>query len=286
MQKGTTATLLISCADQPGLVAAVSEFVFKHGGSILSADQHTDQREGMFLQRVEWGLGGFALDRGAIAHEFSKVASRFGMQWKLRFSDQRLKVAVLVSKQSHCLYDLLARWRAGELHADIKIVLSNHPDLANVARCFGLPFEHYPVDAENKAAQEQKLLDVLNAHQIDLVVLARYMQILSDDFVARFPKRIINIHHSFLPAFAGAKPYHRAHARGVKLIGATAHYVTADLDEGPIIAQDVTRITHRDAVDDLIAKGKDLEKIVLSRAVGWHLGARVIVYGNRTVVFA
>jgi formyltetrahydrofolate deformylase len=279
-----TATLLLSCPDQKGLVAAVSAFIYENDGNIIHADQHTDQEERVFVQRVEWMLDGFGVGRDGIAGAFAPIAERFGMQWRLRFSDAVPRMAVFVSRQAHCLYDLLARWKTGELQADIPLVVSNHPDLAGVAGDFGVDFAHLPV-ASDKAAQEAAARAQLDEYRIDVVVLARYMQILSPEFVAAYPERIINIHHSFLPAFAGARPYHQAHERGVKVIGATAHYVTADLDAGPIIEQDVARVSHRDAVTDLVRKGRDLETIVLARAVHHHLEHRIVVYGNKTVVF-
>jgi formyltetrahydrofolate deformylase len=280
-----TATLLITCKDQPGLVAAVSEFLLRHGGNILHADQHTDADEGLFLQRVEWDLDGFALLRSDIGAAFAPVADRFGMTWELRFSDAVPRIAMFVSRQPHCMYDLLARWQTSELKCDIPLIISNHPDLAPIARRFDVDYHCLPVSPETKLAQEARALELCAAKQIDLIVLARYMQILSPDFVRRYPQRILNIHHSFLPAFPGGRPYHRAHERGVKIIGATAHYVTPDLDEGPIIEQDVVRVSHRDEVADLIAKGRDLERVVLARAVALHLRGGVLVYAGKTVVF-
>jgi formyltetrahydrofolate deformylase len=280
-----TAVLLISCADQKGLVAAVSDFLYRHGGNIVHADQHTDREEGVFLQRVEWELDGFALAREDIADAFRPVAERFGMTWSLHFSDETPRVAILVSKMHHCLYDLLARWRLGELRCEVPVIISNHPDAAPIAAEFGVAFAHLPVTPETRDEQEAAIIDLLVAHRIEVVVLARYMQVLSDGFVRRYPERIINIHHSFLPAFAGARPYHQAHERGVKIIGATAHYATPELDQGPIIDQDVARVSHRDSVADLIRKGRDLEKVVLARAVDLHLRRRIVVYGNKTVVF-
>jgi formyltetrahydrofolate deformylase len=280
-----TATLLLSCPDQPGLVAAVADFVFRHGGNILHADQHIDREVGIFFQRVEFDLGCFALGRHEILPALAPIAERFGMRCDLRCSDETAKVAILVSRQAHCLDDLLARWRSGELPAEVPLVISNHPDHGDAVRFAGPVFEHLPVTPETKPVQEAAILGLLEAHSIDLIVLARYMQILSASFVARFPSRIINIHHSFLPAFVGAHPYRQAHERGVKLIGATAHYATDDLDEGPIIEQDVTRVSHRDTVDDLVRKGRDLEKVVLARAVRAHLEHRVLSYGHKTVVF-
>jgi formyltetrahydrofolate deformylase len=280
-----TATLLLSCPDQKGLVATMADWVYRHDGNIVHADQHTDASESVFFQRIEFELEGFDLDRAEIVPALSPLLERFAMRCDVRFSDERPKVAVLVSKQAHCMYDLLARWRMGELEADIPLVISNHPDHADVAAHFDVEFAHLPVTPESRIEQESAMLALLAEHDIDLVVLARYMQVLSAGFVAKYPNRIINIHHSFLPAFAGGRPYHQAHDRGVKLIGVTAHYATAELDEGPIIEQDVARVTHRDNVEDLVRKGRDLEMIVLARAVRAHLAHRVLVYGRKTVVF-
>ncbi len=280
-----TATLLLSCLDQKGLVATMADWVYRHNGNIIHADQHTDASEAVFFQRIEFELDGFDLDRTEILPALGPLAERFTMRCDVRFSDERPRVAILVSKQAHCMYDLLARWRMGELAADIPLVISNHPDQADVAQHFDLAFRHLPVTPESRIEQESAILALLAEHDIDLVVLARYMQILSAGFVAKYPSRIINIHHSFLPAFAGGRPYHQAHDRGVKLIGVTAHYATAELDDGPIIEQDVVRVSHRDTVDDLVRKGRDLEMIVLARAVRAHLAHRVLVYGRKTVVF-
>ncbi len=280
-----TATLLLSCPDQKGLVATMADWVYRHDGNIVHADQHTDASESVFFQRIEFELEGFDLDRAEIVPALSPLLERFAMRCDVRFSDERPKVAVLVSKQAHCMYDLLARWRMGELEAEIPLVISNHPDHADVAAHFDVEFAHLPVTPESRIEQESAMLALLAEHDIDLVVLARYMQVLSAGFVAKYPNRIINIHHSFLPAFAGGRPYHQAHDRGVKLIGVTAHYATAELDEGPIIEQDVARVTHRDSVEDLVRKGRDLEMIVLARAVRAHLAHRVLVYGRKTVVF-
>jgi formyltetrahydrofolate deformylase len=280
-----TATLLLSCPDQKGLVATMADWVYRHNGNIVHADQHTDASESVFFQRIEFELEGFDLDRGEIVPALSPLLERFAMRCDVRFSDERPKVAILVSKQAHCMYDLLARWRMGELDADIPLVISNHSDHADVAAHFDVEFAHLPVTPETRIEQESAILALLAEHDIELVVLARYMQILSAGFVAKYPSHIINIHHSFLPAFAGGRPYHQAHDRGVKLIGVTAHYATAELDEGPIIEQDVVRVTHRDSVEDLVRKGRDLEMIVLARAVRAHLAHRVLVYGRKTVVF-
>ena len=280
-----TATLLLSCDDQKGLVAAVSEFLYRNGGNIVHADQHTDREERVFLQRVEWEVADFAVPRDGIAEAFRPVAERFGMRWELRFSDYVPRIAVLASRQPHCLYDMLARWRMGEFQAEVPLVISNHDDAGAIAASFDVPFACVPMPSAAKAEGEARMAEMLERERIDLVVLARYMQVLSDGFVGRYPRRIINIHHSFLPAFAGARPYHQAHERGVKIIGATAHYATPELDQGPIIDQDVARVSHRDSVDDLVRKGRDLEKVVLARAVDLHLRNRVLVYGNKTVVF-
>lgn len=284
LEKLSTATLLVSCPDRPGLVAKIANFIYANGGNIIHADQHTDFSTGLFLNRVEWQLDGFNLPREAIATAFNAIAESLDAQWQIHFSDTIPRMAIWVSKQNHCLLDLLWRWQAKELQAEIPLIISNHTSLEAIAKQFEIDFYHIPITKENKLAQEQKELALLKKYQIDLVILAKYMQILSPDLVASFPN-IINIHHSFLPAFPGAKPYHRAYDRGVKIIGATAHYVTKDLDEGPIIEQEVVHVSHRDNVSDFIRKGKDLEKLVLSRAVRWHLDHRVLVYGNRTVVF-
>jgi formyltetrahydrofolate deformylase len=279
-----TATLLISCPDQKGLVAKIANFIYSNGGNIIHADQHTDFAAGLFLTRLEWQLEGFNLPRNLIAPAFNAIAQPLGAKWELHFSDAIPRIAIWVSKQNHCLYDLIWRHRAKEFAAEIPIIISNHPDLQPIAEQFGIEYHHIPITKEDKLEQEGKQLEVLRQYKIDLVILAKYMQVLSVDFVTNFPQ-IINIHHSFLPAFVGANPYHKAFERGVKIIGATAHYVTSDLDAGPIIEQDVVRVSHRDEVEDLIRKGKDLERVVLARAVRSHLQNRVLVYGNRTVVF-
>ncbi len=280
-----TATLLISCPDQRGLVAKIANFIYANGGNIVHADQHTDASAGLFLTRIEWELEGFNLPREIIGPAFHAIAQPLEANWELHFSDAVPRLAIWVSRQDHCLFDLIWRQRSGEFQAEIPLIISNHPDLGAIAEQFGIDYHHIPITKETKAAQEIKELALLRQYQIDLVILAKYMQVLSADFIRQFPL-IINIHHSFLPAFPGANPYHRAYARGVKIIGATAHYVTADLDEGPIIEQDVVRVSHRDSVEDLVRKGKDLERVVLARAVRLHLQNRVLVYSNRTVVFA
>jgi len=280
-----TAILLINCPDRKGLVAAVANFLYQNEANILHADQHQDNEAGLFFMRVEWDLEDFTLPLARFHEEFAKVAGPLEMDWRLELSSVRPKVAVMVSKYDHCLADLLYRQRSGELACDIPLILSNHPDARPLAEFHGIPFYYIPVTREKKAAAEAEQLALLERHDVDLVVLARYMQILSPEFVARYPNRIINVHHSFLPAFSGARPYHRAYERGVKLIGATSHFVTEILDDGPIIEQDVTRISHRDQLEDLIQKGRDLEKAVLSRAVRWWIERRILVYGNKTVVF-
>ncbi|WP_269530749.1 formyltetrahydrofolate deformylase [Chitinimonas sp. BJYL2] len=280
-----TATLLISCPDRKGLVAAIANFLYTYNANILHADQHQDDDAGLFLMRVEWDLDGFALDMNAFEAAFAPIAERFGMDWKLKRSAQKPRMAIFVSKYDHCLVDLLHRRHTGELDCEIPLVISNHEDCRRVAEFYGIAYYVIDVNKDNKAEAEAREHALLQEHGIDLIVLARYMQVLSSDFTAKWKHRVINIHHSFLPAFEGAKPYHRAHARGVKLIGATSHYVTEVLDDGPIIEQDVTRISHRDTVDALVEKGRDLERIVLSRAVRWHLDHRVLVYGHKTVVF-
>ena len=283
MNPPTTLIALLHGPDQPGLVARVAGWIFERGGNILHADQHRDMEEGIFFQRVEWVPQGG--DHGADTAGFYPFASSLGMKVQVLSSAQRARAALFVSKADHCFHDVVLRWKEGELACDLVAIVSNHSDLQPIAFGYGIPFHHLPVTAETKAAAEAKQVALLQGLDIDLVVLARYMQVLSADFLQKFAKPVINIHHSFLPAFAGGRPYHQAHARGVKLIGATAHYATRDLDEGPIINQDVARVTHRHGVDDLIRKGRDLEKMVLAQAVRWHLEGRVLVYGNKTVVF-
>lgn len=282
---GSTAILLLACPDRQGLVAKIANFIYSNGGNIIHADHHTDFSAGLFLSRIEWQLDGFNLPREIIAPAFDAVAKPLEADWELHFSDDVPRIAIWVTKQDHCLLDLLWRQKAKEFQAEIPLIISNHTELQPIAEQFGIDFHHVPITKETKAEQESRELELLQQYDIDLVVLAKYMQILSSDFVEKFPK-VINIHHSFLPAFAGAKPYHRAYKRGVKIIGATAHYVTENLDEGPIIEQDVVRVSHRDTVADLIRKGKDLERMVLARAVRSHLHRRVLSYNNRTVVFA
>jgi formyltetrahydrofolate deformylase len=279
------AILRVHCADRKGIIAALSDFVFRHGGNILDLDQHTDPDGGRFFMRLVWSMERFTLDADGVRLGLEVYARSFGLTWELSFDDRRDRVAVFCSKEPHCLYDLLLRQRLGELAGDIVVVVSNHEDARPAAAYFGVPFVVTPLTKDNKDKTEALQLKLLTEYGADLVVLARYMQILSPAFVGRWDGRIINIHHSFLPAFAGARPYHQAKERGVKLIGATAHYATEDLDDGPIIEQDVVRVTHRDEVEDLVRKGRDLERQVLARAVRLHLQRRVLVDGRRTIIF-
>jgi len=280
-----TAVLLIACPDKKGLVAAIANFLLAHDANILHADQHQDSEAGLFLMRVEWALEGFTLGLHRFAETFAPVAAAHQMDWRLALASVRPRMAIFVSRFDHCLADQLYRQHAGELYCDIPLIISNHPDTHWLAEAYRIPFRHIPVNKAIKPDAEAQQQALLAAHHVDFIVLARYMQVLSRDFISHYPNRIINIHHSFLPAFHGAKPYQRAFERGVKLIGATSHYVTEVLDDGPIIEQDVTRISHRDDLEDLVQKGADLEKVVLSRAVKWHIDNRILVYGNKTVVF-
>jgi formyltetrahydrofolate deformylase len=280
-----TAVLLITCPDRKGLVAAIADFLYTRNANILHADQHQDAAQGLFLMRVEWDLAGFTLPVADFAGEFASLAEKCRMKWRLELSTRRPRMAVFVSRYDHCLADLLYRHRSGELQGLISLVVGNHEDARPLVEFYGVPFHHIPVERDRKAEAEAAQLELLERSGVDMIVLARYMQVLSSTFVERYPERIINVHHSFLPAFSGAKPYHRAFDRGVKLIGATSHYVTATLDDGPIIEQDVARISHRDQLDDLLEKGRDLEKLVLARAVRWHIDHRILVYANKTVVF-
>lgn len=278
-----TAILLINCPDRKGLVATVSGILYEDGANIIHADQHQDHEAGLFFMRVEWALGGFNVE--AFREKFTPIAADLRMDWRLELSSKATRMAIFVSQHLHCYADLLYRHKSGELACEIPLIVSNHPDGRKLAEYHGIPFHHIETMPGDKPAMERLQLELLQEHHIDLVVLARYMQILSPRFVARYPNRIINVHHSFLPAFTGAKPYHRAFERGVKLIGSTSHYVTEVLDDGPIIEQDVTRISHRDQLEDLIEKGRDLERVVLSRAVRWRLAHRILSYGSKTVVF-
>jgi formyltetrahydrofolate deformylase len=280
-----TATLLITCPDSKGIVAAIADFLYQHDANILHADQHQDAENKLFLMRVEWDLAGCTLNPAEFEAQFAPISSRFRMEWQLKLSQKPLRVAIMVSQYDHCLADLLHRHKNGELACDIPLIISNHRETEALAKFYGVDFHFIAVTKERKAEAEAEQFALFAQYKIDLIVLARYMQILSPDFVARYPKQIINIHHSFLPAFIGARPYHRAFERGVKLIGATSHYVTEVLDEGPIIEQDIDRISHRDQVEDLIQKGRDLERIVLSKAVRWHIESRILLYANKTVIF-
>ncbi|MCM2678283.1 formyltetrahydrofolate deformylase [Echinimonas agarilytica] len=281
-----SAILLISCPDQKGLVHTVTQFIYTNGGNVIDIEQHVDRREGRFFMRVEWDLADFVIPRESLAGAFEKaLATPLQMDWQLFYSDIKPRMAIFVSKHDHCLFDLLARYQSHEWDAEIPLVISNHPDLERSATNLGIKFVHIPVTKDNKAEAELQQRELLKQYNIDFIVLARYMQILSDDFIRSYPNQIINIHHSFLPAFPGARPYHSAYERGVKIIGATSHYVTAELDAGPIIEQDVEHVRHTDDVDDLVRKGRDVEKVVLSRAIWRHLNRQVLVYNNRTVVF-
>ena len=288
----------MDCPDRKGLVARVSGLLYEHGANILHADQHQDHEQGLFFMRIEWALNGGSpgdqsaaggdsnpFDLAAFKKAFAPLADELDMRWKLSASGEKPRVALFCSQYLHCMADLLHRWRTGELRCEIPVIVSNHRDVEGLAAFYGIRFEHIPVTAAGRAEGEARQIALLAEQKVDLVVLARYMQVLSPDFVAHYPAAIINVHHSFLPAFTGARPYHAAHARGVKLIGATSHYVTEVLDDGPIIEQDVARISHRDQVEDLVARGRDLERLVLSRAVRWHLDRRILCYGNKTVVF-
>jgi len=296
-----TAVLLIDCPDRKGLVARVSSLLYERGANILHADQHQDHELGLFFMRVEWALNGSGdgateqardaatnparFDLDGFHSAFAPLAAELNMRWKLTSGAQLPRVALFCSQYLHCMADLLHRWHTGELACQIPLIISNHRAVESMAGFYGIPFQHLSVEVATRAEAEARQLELLESNQIELVVLARYMQVLSPAFVARYPAAIINVHHSFLPAFTGARPYHAAHERGVKLIGATSHYVTDVLDDGPIIEQDVERISHRDQVEDLVARGRDLERIVLSRAVRWHLDRRILCYGNKTVVF-
>ncbi|MDD9937322.1 MAG: formyltetrahydrofolate deformylase [Myxococcales bacterium] len=281
----TTATLLVSCPDRKGLVAGLAQLLYGHGVNILDADQHTDTDEGQFFQRIRMDLAESHTDKVALERGIQEVAERFDMKYQVAYASHPKRVAIMVSKYDHCLHDLMLRRRAGELECEVPLIVSNHPTLESIAKGYDVPFHVYKIKKETKREQEDRILALLDEAKVDVVVLARYMQILSPEFCDHYAQRVINIHHSFLPAFVGAKPYHQAQRRGVKVVGATAHYVTSDLDEGPIIEQDVMRVSHRDTVRDLVRKGRDLERLVLSRAVRLHLEDRVLICGNKTVVF-
>jgi len=281
-----TAKLLLHCPDKPGILAEVTDFITVNKGNIIYLDQYVDHVENIFFMRIEWELKDFLVPQEKIEDYFATLyAQKYEMNFRLYFSDTKPRMAIFVSKMSHCLFDLLARYTAGEWNVEIPLIISNHPDLQHVAERFGIPFHLFPITKETKEEQEKKKMELLAKHKITFIVLARYMQVISEQMINAYPNRIINIHHSFLPAFVGAKPYHAAFERGVKIIGATSHYVTTELDAGPIIEQDVVRITHKDTVQDLVNKGKDLEKIVLSRAVQKHIERKVLAYKNKTVIF-
>lgn len=282
-----TAKLLLHCPDKPGILAEVTDFITVNKGNIIYLDQYVDHVENIFFMRIEWELKNFLIPQGKIEDYFATLyAQKYEMFFRLYFSDAKPRMAIFVSKMSHCLFDLLARYTAGEWNVEIPLIISNHPDLQHVAERFGIPFYLFPITKETKEEQEKKEMELLAKHKVNFIVLARYMQVISEQMIDAYPNRIINIHHSFLPAFVGAKPYHAAFERGVKIIGATSHYVTTELDAGPIIEQDVVRITHKDTVEDLVNKGKDLEKIVLSRAVQKHIERKVLAYKNKTVIFS
>lgn len=281
-----TAKLLLHCPDQPGILAEVTDFITVNKGNIIYLDQYVDHVENIFFMRIEWELESFLVPQEKIEDYFETLyVQKYGMSFRLYFSDVKPRMAIFVSKMSHCLFDLLARYTAGEWNVEIPLIISNHPDLQHVAERFGIPFHLFPITKETKEEQEKKEMELLAKYKVNFIVLARYMQVISEKMIDAYPNRIINIHHSFLPAFVGAKPYHAAFERGVKIIGATSHYVTTELDAGPIIEQDVVRITHKDTVQDLVNKGKDLEKIVLSRAVQKHIERKVLAYKNKTVIF-
>lgn len=286
MKTRNTAILLIHCPDSEGIVAAVTDFLFRNHGNILELEQHVDTNSKTFFMRVEWSLGNFTIEKEKLNDYFGTlVGKKFDMNWTLHFSERKPRMAIFISKASHCLYDILSRYQSKEWQVDIPLIVSNHKNLKYIAERFKIPFHHITITKETKSEQEAKELALLKEHDIDFVVLARYMQIISDDFITHYPNKIINIHHSFLPAFIGAKPYHQAFQRGVKIIGATSHYVTKELDAGPIIAQDVTKITHKESIKELVTKGKDLEKLVLSTGIALHLQHKILPYNNKTIIF-
>ncbi len=286
-EQNPSATLLISCPDQRGLVARIAHFIFERGGNILDLDEHVDSQEGLFFLRVSWDMRDFSIAADAVSDAFAPLAREFQGQWALKFSHarNRRRLALFVSKYDHCLQEILWRHGLGEFDAELALIVSNHPDLGYLADRHGIPFHVFPINKDNKSEQERKELELLKAENIDTIILARYMQVLSSNFVQEYPNRIVNIHHSFLPAFVGGNPYKQAYERGVKIVGATSHYVTDALDEGPIIEQDIIRISHKDSLEDLIRKGRDLERLVLARALRLHLQDRILVYGNKTVIF-
>ena len=282
----STATMLIHCPDEKGIILSVTNYISRNNGNIVDLDQHVDSEQKIFFMRVEWTLSDFNIPRENIgAHFGSEVAQKYQMQHTIHFRDEKIRMALMVSKMDHCFNDILSRYKSGEWNVEIPLIISNHPDMEETANRFGIPYHYIPVSKQTKTEQEKKQLQLLSDHNIDFVVLARYMQILSENFIKDYSNRIINIHHSFLPAFPGAKPYHSAHERGVKIIGATSHYVTKELDAGPIIAQSTANISHKDRVEDLVRKGRDIEKVVLSRAIWYHVNRRILSYGNRTIIF-
>ena len=282
----STATMLIHCPDKKGIILSVTNYISRNNGNIVDLDQHVDSEQKIFFMRVEWTLSDFNIPRENIgAHFGSEVAQKYQMQYTIHFRDEKIRMALMVSKMDHCFNDILSRYKSGEWNVEIPLIISNHPDMEETANRFGIPYHYIPVSKQTKVEQEKKQLQLLSDHNIDFVVLARYMQILSENFIKDYSNRIINIHHSFLPAFPGAKPYHSAYERGVKIIGATSHYVTKDLDAGPIIEQSTVNISHKDRVQDLVRKGRDIEKVVLSRAIWYHVNRRILSYGNRTIIF-
>ena len=282
----STATMLIHCPDEKGIILSVTNYISRNNGNIVDLDQHVDSEQKIFFMRVEWTLSDFNIPRENIGAHFGyEVAQKYQMQYTVHFRDEKIRMALMVSKMDHCFNDILSRYKSGEWNVEIPLIISNHPDMEETANRFGIPYHYIPVSKQTKVEQEKKQLQLLSDHNIDFVVLARYMQILSENFIKDYSNRIINIHHSFLPAFPGAKPYHSAHERGVKIIGATSHYVTKELDAGPIIAQSTANISHKDRVEDLVRKGRDIEKVVLSRAIWYHVNRRILSYGNRTIIF-
>lgn len=282
----STATMLIHCPDEKGIILSVTNYIYRNNGNIVDLDQHVDSEQKIFFMRVEWTLDDFNIPRENIgAHFGSTVAQKYQMQYVVHFRDEKIRMALMVSKMDHCFNDILSRYKSGEWNLEIPLIISNHPDMKDTANSFGIPYHYIPILKQNKLKQEKKQMQLLSDHNIDFVVLARYMQILSENFIKEYPNRIINIHHSFLPAFPGAKPYHSAHERGVKIIGATSHYVTKELDAGPIIEQSTANISHKDRVEDLVRKGRDIEKAVLSRAIWYHVNRRILSYRNRTIIF-
>ena len=282
----STATMLIHCPDEKGIILSVTNYISRNNGNIVDLDQHVDSEQKIFFMRVEWTLSDFNILRENIGTHFgSEVAQKYQMQYTIHYRDEKIRMALMVSKMDHCFNDILSRYKSGEWNVEIPLIISNHPDMEETANRFGIAYHYIPVSKQTKVEQEKKQLQLLSDHNVDFVVLARYMQILSENFIKDYSNRIINIHHSFLPAFPGAKPYHSAHERGVKIIGATSHYVTKELDAGPIIAQSTANISHKDRVEDLVRKGRDIEKVVLSRAIWYHVNRRILSYGNRTIIF-